>query len=140
MRQWMPIHRQVWRKGGAMQSMPPKIRLTDADREVPKYVAYRCHSCRKDFDTSLNVTPKRTCRFCGGGLWTKVRVLTLKEAYDLYAQTGVVFLNHDKEEHLTMQKWLKEHSRIVNFLDKKQRAGVLGKFPYKVIRWMLKDI
>ena len=123
-----------------MQTTPPQVRLTDADRHKPLYVAYRCQKCRRDFDTSLNPTPKKVCRFCGSGRWEKVKVLTLKEAYDLYAQTGVLFLNHDTPEHVRLHKWLAKHSRITALLDNKQRAGVLSKWPYVLIRKILKEV
>src|SRR3990167_7606421 len=95
-----------------------------------RFVAYRCGACGKDIDVNVNPCPKRFCAYCGCGRWRKMTALTLREAFLLYADTGVVFVNEDKPEHMEVGSWLRARPRAERWLDRKQRLGCLKKWPY----------
>jgi len=120
-----------------MKMTPPNIKLKDVDRVEKKFKAFRCHACRKDLDHSLNPEPKRSCQYCGCGEWEQVRSLTLHEAYFLYSETGVLFLNEDKPQHRYVQKFLDNSPRFVRWLDGLQQKQKMMKWPY---RWLLRDV
>ena len=121
-------------------TIPPNYRLKASDKTMPKFQAFRCRTCGRDIDTSLNPIPKRACAYCGCGHWRNVTTLTLQESFRIYSQTGVVFLNEDKPEHAKLKLWLQNHPRCVRWLEKKQAKGSLSKGPYSWIGKILKDV